>query len=309
MNHPLSRCPRHFSISAVSKCIKSPNPWDGPRAELLDQQGEGRARSLPSGMELAMPRPNVHFSNFIVLSAGLLAFQAGTSQSPETVPQHSLTAAVEANRASLVLELDRAILVLKRGLTEHWPTRDEYLTAFEKTPGTDSTGRPVTDAKKHVKCAIDAHLPTYRIWDEVGHEGPSVEVAAQRTIIEFTKRRNEAEQAKTSQGVEFRLPPCVLPAPQRVAVSAGVAVSLLKTKIDPVYSAEALKNHVSGTVVLHATISTTGGVEALHVLGGPASLQQAALDAVLQWTYRPYLLNNVPVEVETTINVVFPPSR
>ena len=86
-------------------------------------------------------------------------------------------------------------------------------------------------------------------------------------------------------------------------------MSILKTKIDPVYPAEAIKNHVSGTVVLHATISTKGNVESLRVISGPASLQQAALDTVRQWTYRPYLLNNMPVEVETTINVVFAPSR
>jgi protein TonB len=84
---------------------------------------------------------------------------------------------------------------------------------------------------------------------------------------------------------------------------------MLKTKIDPVYPVEALKNHVSGTVVLHATIGNKGGVEALRAISGPVSLQQAALDAVRQWTYRPYLLNNSPVEVETTINVVFSPSR
>ena len=99
--------------------------------------------------------------------------------------------------------------------------------------------------------------------------------------------------------------PCFMPTPQTVVVSAGVAVNLLKTKIDPVYPTEALKNHVSGVVVLHARIGTKGGVEALRVISGPASLQQAALDAVRQWTYRPYLLNNTPVEVETTINVVF----
>jgi len=95
----------------------------------------------------------------------------------------------------------------------------------------------------------------------------------------------------------------------KVAVAAGVAAGMLKTKIDPVYPAEAFENHVSGTVVLHATISTTGCVEALHVITGPHLLQQAALDAVRQWTYRPYLLNNIPVVVETTINVVFAPSR
>jgi protein TonB len=91
--------------------------------------------------------------------------------------------------------------------------------------------------------------------------------------------------------------------------SAGVAAAMLKTKIAPVYPAEALKDHVSGTVVLHATISTEGRVEALAVISGPASLRQAALDAVRQWAFRPYLLDNKPVQVETTINIVFPPNR
>jgi protein TonB len=84
---------------------------------------------------------------------------------------------------------------------------------------------------------------------------------------------------------------------------------MIKNRIDPIYPAAAIKNHVSGTVVLQATISTRGNVEALRVISGPATLQQAALDAVRQWTYRPYLLNGAPVEVETTINVVFAPSR
>jgi protein TonB len=58
-------------------------------------------------------------------------------------------------------------------------------------------------------------------------------------------------------------------------------------------------------VVLQVTISKTGEVERLRVVSGPAMLQQAALDAVKTWRYRPYLLNNEPVEVETTVNVIF----
>jgi protein TonB len=58
-------------------------------------------------------------------------------------------------------------------------------------------------------------------------------------------------------------------------------------------------------VILQAMISKAGTIEGLKVVSGPAMLQQAALDAVKTWRYRPYLLNNEPVEVETTINVIF----
>jgi protein TonB len=56
---------------------------------------------------------------------------------------------------------------------------------------------------------------------------------------------------------------------------------------------------------LQATISREGTIENLRVVSGPPILQQAAIDAVKQWRYRPYLLNGEPVEVETTINVDF----
>jgi len=96
-------------------------------------------------------------------------------------------------------------------------------------------------------------------------------------------------------------------APKRANVSAGVAVGLLIQKTPPVYPPIAEASRVSGTVVLHATISATGVVAELRVVSGPAMLQQAALDAVRSWRYRPYLLNGEPVEFETTVNVVFHP--
>jgi protein TonB len=58
-------------------------------------------------------------------------------------------------------------------------------------------------------------------------------------------------------------------------------------------------------VVLQAVISKAGAIENLRVVSGSPMLQQAALEAVRQWRYRPYLLNGEPVEVETTIHVVF----
>jgi protein TonB len=80
---------------------------------------------------------------------------------------------------------------------------------------------------------------------------------------------------------------------------------LLIRQVVPVYSAIAKAARIEGTVILQATISKTGTIENLHVVSGPAMLTQSAMDAVAQWRYRPYLLNGQPVEVETTVNVVF----
>jgi protein TonB len=94
-------------------------------------------------------------------------------------------------------------------------------------------------------------------------------------------------------------------APKKVNISAGVAVGMLIQKTIPTYPPIAKAARVQGTVVLQATISKQGTIENLKVVSGPAMLQQAAMDAVRQWRYRPYLLNNDPVEVETTVNVIF----
>jgi protein TonB len=93
--------------------------------------------------------------------------------------------------------------------------------------------------------------------------------------------------------------------PKKVNISAGVAVGMLLQKTQPIYPPIAKAARVSGTVVLQAMISKQGTIEDLHVVSGPAMLQQAAIEAVKTWRYRPYLLNNEPVEVETTINVIF----
>jgi protein TonB len=90
-----------------------------------------------------------------------------------------------------------------------------------------------------------------------------------------------------------------------VNISAGVAVGLLIKKTDPAYPAIAKTARVSGTVVISAMITKTGALANLKAVSGPAMLRQAALDAVRTWRYKPYQLNNEPVEVETTVNVVF----
>jgi TonB family protein len=95
------------------------------------------------------------------------------------------------------------------------------------------------------------------------------------------------------------------PAPNTVRISQGVSQGLLLKKVPPAYPAMALQLHKEGVVQLLATISKTGDIANVKVLSGDSVLAKAAADAVLRWKYRPYLLDGVPVEVETQISIVF----
>lgn len=93
------------------------------------------------------------------------------------------------------------------------------------------------------------------------------------------------------------------PAPQ--SISPKEMQDHLLTKIPPKYPPAAKKARIQGKVVLDAIISEKGEVENLKVVSGPSELQQSAMDAVRQWTYRPVVVNGAPVEVETTVNVTY----
>jgi protein TonB len=101
------------------------------------------------------------------------------------------------------------------------------------------------------------------------------------------------------------LPPPKVAAPQKVRVSSGVVAGNKISGPNPVYPAIAKTARIQGQVVLQAEISKGGTIQNLHAVSGPPMLYQAAIDAVRQWRYKPYILNGEPVEVETTIQVNF----
>jgi protein TonB len=88
-------------------------------------------------------------------------------------------------------------------------------------------------------------------------------------------------------------------------ISEGVLQAQLISRIEPRYPTLAKQTKTEGIVRLHAIISRDVRITSLDILSGHPLLVQAALEAVSQWRYRPTMLNGEPVEVETSITVIF----
>jgi len=92
---------------------------------------------------------------------------------------------------------------------------------------------------------------------------------------------------------------------QRIRISQGVTKGLLIHRVEPVYPTLAKAARVQGEVVLKAIIDVNGSIQNLQLISGHPMLVPAAVSAVQQWRYKPYLLNGQPVEVETMVTVIF----
>jgi protein TonB len=99
--------------------------------------------------------------------------------------------------------------------------------------------------------------------------------------------------------------PLIPPKPTQIRVSQGVTQGLLLKKVQPKYPKEARKQHVQGSVLLHAVIDKTGNIAELSLISGDPLLVKAAMDAVKKWRYRPYLIQGEPFKVLTEIMVNF----
>ena len=93
--------------------------------------------------------------------------------------------------------------------------------------------------------------------------------------------------------------------PQRIRISQGVTSGLLLRRVEPAYPVIAREARIQGNVVLKAIIDKEGNIQDLQLVTGHPMLVPAAIQAVKQWRYKPYLLNGQPVEVETTVTVIF----
>ncbi len=91
---------------------------------------------------------------------------------------------------------------------------------------------------------------------------------------------------------------------QKPKTGSIVPAKLVK-KVQPEYPAEALEKRIEGIVKLQVIVRTDGSVTVQNVVEGDPALSPAAIEAVRQWHYEPWQLNGKPIDMQTTIDVIF----
>jgi TonB family protein len=135
---------------------------------------------------------------------------------------------------------------------------------------------------------------------------------AREILISGGERKLFSARVDTVDGLDSS-DPALTPAPdaakvkaERMQVGEGVIAGMLVKKQPPVYPILAKQLRQQGTVVIEATIGIDGKIHDPEMVFTPSeSLAASALEAVSHWEYKPYMLNGEPVEVETTIKVIF----
>lgn len=94
-------------------------------------------------------------------------------------------------------------------------------------------------------------------------------------------------------------------APKIVRISASKLESVVIKRVSPTYPEEAKKSGLSGAVSISVIIDEEGNVTSARASSGPPVLQEAAVQAVRQWKFKPMTLSDVPVKLIGTITMNF----
>ncbi len=120
-----------------------------------------------------------------------------------------------------------------------------------------------------------------------------------------TSSANESTLSNIVSSAPVSVPVPAPPPTEMLKVSQGVTQGMVTKRVQPIYPHQAMQMHISGSVQLLAVISKTGSISSVKVVSGDPILARAAAEAVKQWKYKPYTLNNEPVDIQTQVTVNF----
>jgi protein TonB len=136
-------------------------------------------------------------------------------------------------------------------------------------------------------------------------DGPALAVGTNIGLAGPSPLSSLMNTAPSGTRIGISGPPAPAPVAGPMHISTGVSTGHLIAPIQPVYPTIARLSRTEGMVIIQAIISKSGRIESAHVVSGNPMLQSAALQAVREARYQPFLLNNQPTEVETTISINF----
>ncbi|HKW16710.1 MAG TPA: TonB family protein [Terriglobales bacterium] len=212
-----------------------------------------------------------------------------TAEEPSTVSGASTSAnstPVEATYSSTPVPTGTA------GAAEGFPTK-EHIDISQPAAAPE---KPATVVAKSQPFQVSRKTQTAPVEEEQPAPAPAPPVLV-------ITGNNPADE--TIAGLVATNVPVPRAAPSTLRISQGITQGLLIKRVPPVYPSAAIQLRREGTVEVIATISKTGAISKVKVLSGDATLAKAAVEAVKQWKYRPYLLNGEPVEIETQVSLIF----
>jgi TonB family protein len=252
--------------------------------------------SIPSG-DISIPLKPEH-SKDVVGTGGSLSSSYAYDGSSSRLWEASLDF---ANRTNTCVTMATADLELNYGGRV---SRERHSIVFQ----------PILGPGQIQSVSVDLRIRTPEHGEEVGLSGWRT-VSASGIPVESDERTDDENGFQIIKGKENAISTNSDHETQQADLNAGPsqianlsgdeARRRLIQKTLPVYPPIARAARVSGTVVLSVTISETGIVERIKVVSGSPMLQQAALEAVKNWRYRPYVVNNSAVKVHTYVNVEF----
>jgi TonB family protein len=128
------------------------------------------------------------------------------------------------------------------------------------------------------------------------------------TLIAVPARvKAQGAPAPATAGADAQVSTSTAARPARIRLPWNVARRNFKKGTNPAYPPDARAARISATVVAHLVVTTEGSIGTVDVVSGPPTFRQVVTDAIQKWQFRKTLLNGQPVEVDTTIGVVFAP--
>jgi periplasmic protein TonB len=177
---------------------------------------------------------------------------------------------------------------------------------LEQAPASDAMRAPTrVPTRPFVEPARDSAPLTQRT-TSIDFDAPATPLFTSLTTLAAGVPGTQAPQV-----IDIAPPPPPPPAPvpkqphEPVRVTSELQAAKILHKVVPAYPPLAKQARIQGTVHLMGVIAKDGTIQQLKIVSGHPLLVQAAFDAVRQWTYKPTILNNEPVEVIAPIDVIF----